>query len=146
RLKSVSAVGLWAPYDLPMTTSLADTTLTVFLKDQEASWLAEQLVLAAEEDPVIRARLSAAAGVESAADDARTLVLETVADHLPDVEHEDIDPLHRVIDLIEDLMEYGFEDEAADIAGEARDLYEEQFGDDGSEHLGRLHALIEGQD
>jgi len=129
-----------------MTTSFDGTELAAFLKDQEISWLTEQLVLAAEEDPVVRTRLSAAAGVESSADDARTLVLETVAAHLPDVEHEDVDPLHRVIDLIEDLMEYGFEDEAADIAGEARDLYEEQFGDDGSEHLDRLHALTEDQE
>lgn len=145
-MESVSSVGCRADYDLPMTTPLDGTELAVFLKDQEPSWLAEQLVLAAEEDPVLRIRLSAAAGAESAADDARTVVLETVADHLPDVDPEGIDPLHRVIDLIEDLMEYGFEDEAADIAGEAHDLYEEHFGDDDSEYLDRLHLLADGDE
>src|SRR5690625_1482999 len=129
-----------------MTTSFDGTELAAFLKGQEICWLTEQLVLAAEEDPVVRARLSAAAGVESAADDARTLVLETVADHLPDVDHEDVDPLHRVLDLLEELMEYGFEDEAADIAGEARDLYEQHFGEDDSEHLDRLHSLTDGEE
>lgn len=138
-------VGSGADYDLPMNTPLDSTELAVFLKEQEESWLAEQLLLAAEEDPVLRVRLSAAAGLESAADDARTLVLETVADHLPDVDHEDVDPLHRAIDLIEDLMGYGFEEEAAEIAAETRDLYEEHFGDDDGEYLDRLHPLADGE-
>lgn len=130
-----------------MTTPLDDAALTAFLEGQEASWLAEQLMLVAEWDPLTRIRLAAAAGAESAAHEARSAVLASVADHLPEetdgASGED-DELHRALDLLEDLVDYGFEEESADIAGEAREAYLVRHGQDDSEHLARLRAAVEG--
>ncbi|WP_028648381.1 hypothetical protein [Nocardiopsis sp. CNT312] len=124
-----------------MTTSLDDAALTAFLEGQETSWLAEQLIMAADDDPLTRIRLCAAAGAESAADEARTALLDLVADHVPSLVDEDPaegEELHRAIDLLDDLVEYGFEDEAARIAAEALADYLTQHGDDEGEYLDRL--------
>ncbi|WP_150238947.1 hypothetical protein [Nocardiopsis quinghaiensis] len=129
-----------------MTTPLDDAALTAFLEGQEPTWLAEQLMLVADEDPITRIRLVAAAGSESAVDGARTAVLTGVADHVPQeaAGSSDDDALHRVLDLLDDLTDYGFEDEAADIADEAREIYLSHHGEDGGEHLARLHVIADG--
>lgn len=129
-----------------MTTPLDDATLTAFLEGQESAWLAEQLMLIADEDPLVRIRLTAAAGSEKAVDEARDAVLTGVADHLPEDPTEGADALHRVLDVLDDLVDYGFEDESADIADEARELYLRLHGEDDSEHLARLHTLADGEE
>lgn len=128
-----------------MTTPLDHADLTAFLEEQESAWLAEQLMLVAEDDPVTRIRLTAAAGSESAVEEARATVLSTVAEHVPDESGEG-DPLHRCLDLLDDLIEYGYEEETADIADEAREAYTIRYGDDDSEHLSRLQALADGDE
>ncbi|MFD6098515.1 hypothetical protein ACFVWN_27435 [Nocardiopsis flavescens] len=125
-----------------MTTPLDDAALTAFLEGQDSAWLAEQLMLAADDDPITRIRLTAAAGSESAVDDARAVLLTAVEQHLPEEEADD-DALHRAIDLLDDLVDYGFEDEGGDIADEARDTYVDRHGDDDSDHLSRLSALAD---
>ncbi|WP_159940784.1 MULTISPECIES: hypothetical protein [unclassified Nocardiopsis] len=132
-----------------MTTPLDDAALTAFLEGQEAAWLAEQLMLVADEDPITRIRLTAAAGDESAVDQARTALLALVTEHSPQEsgrEPDDGDALHRGLDLLDDLADYGFEDESADIADEARELYLDRHGEDDSDHLARLHAIADGED
>ncbi|WP_017571910.1 hypothetical protein [Nocardiopsis halotolerans] len=132
-----------------MTTPLDDAALTAFLEGQEAAWLAEQLMLAADEDPITRIRLTAAAGSESAVDEARATVLAIVVNHLPQesaADPDDGDELHRALDLLDDLADYGFEDEAADIAYEAREVYLGRHGEDDGEHLARLHTLADGEE
>ena len=132
-------------YDLRMDTPLDDAALTAFLEGQDSAWLAEQLMLAAEEDPITRIRLSGAAGAESAVEEARAVVLAHVTDHLPSEEElDDGDPLHRALDLLDDLVEYGFEEEVGDIAEEARETYVTRHGEDDGEHLARLHVLADG--
>lgn len=141
--------GAGRAYDLPMTTPLDDAALTAFLEGQEASWLAEQLMLVADEDPITRIRLTAAAGSESAVDEARAAVLARVVAHLPQEaaqSPDDGDALHRALDLLDDLADYGFEDESADIADEAREIYLGRHGEDDSDHLARLHAAADGED
>ncbi|GAB2494247.1 hypothetical protein [Nocardiopsis aegyptia] len=130
-----------------MTTPLDDADLTAFLEGQETSWLAEQLMLVADEDPITRIRLTAAAGAESAVEEARAATLAAVVDHVPaaeDEEEDDGDALHRTLDLLDDLVDYGFEDETSDIADEARELYVSRHGEDDSEHLARLHVIADG--
>ncbi|WP_304451577.1 hypothetical protein [Nocardiopsis sp. YSL2] len=130
-----------------MTTPLDDADLTAFLEGQETSWLAEQLMLVADEDPITRIRLTAAAGSESVVEEARAATLAAVVDHVPateDEEEDDGDILHRTLDLLDDLVDYGFEDETADIADEARELYVTRHGEDESEHLARLHVIADG--
>lgn len=131
-----------------MTTPLDDAALTAFLEGQESTWLAEQLMLVADEDPITRIRLTAAAGSESAVDGARTVVLAGVADHVPGEAAGDSgdDALHRLLDLLDDLADYGFEDESADIADEAREIYLGRHGEDGGECLARLHAIADGDE
>ncbi|RKS05231.1 hypothetical protein DFP74_0825 [Nocardiopsis sp. Huas11] len=132
-----------------MTTPLDDAGLTAFLEGQETSWLAEQLMLVADEDPITRIRLTAAAGDESAVEEARAATLAAVVDHAPaaeDEEEDDGDTLHRTLDLLDDLVDYGFEDETSDIADEAREIYVTRHGEDDSEHLARLHVIADGSD
>lgn len=138
--------GACGPIILRVTTPLDDAALTAFLEGQDSAWLAEQLMLVADDDPITRIRLTAAAGSESAVDDARAVLLAAVVQHLPAEEPDDDDPLHRAIDLLDDLGDYGFEDESADIADEAREAYVERHGDDDSDHLARLHTLAEDED
>ncbi len=136
-------------YDLRMDTPLDDAELTAFLEGQDTSWLAEQLMLVADEDPITRIRLSAAAGAESAVEEARGVVLTRVTEHSPQeaaTDPDDGDPLHRSLDLLDDLLDYGFEDEVGDIADEAREIYVNRHGEDGSEHLARLHVLADGEE
>ena len=125
-----------------MNTSLDDAALTAFLESQDSAWLAEQLMLAADDDPITRIRLTAAAGSESAVDGARAVLLTAVEQHMPGQGPDGDDPLHRAIDLLDDLGGYGFEDESTDIADEARKAYTARHGDDG-DHLARLHALAD---
>ena len=131
-----------------MTTPLDDAALTAFLEGQETAWLAEQLMLIADEDPITRIRLTGAAGSESAVDDARAAVLAAVADHRPEeaAGDSDDDALHRALDLLDDLADYGFEDETSDIADEAREVYVKRHGEDDSDHLSRLHSLADAED
>ncbi|MDE3720913.1 hypothetical protein PWG71_05895 [Nocardiopsis sp. N85] len=129
-----------------MTTPLDDAALTAFLEGQDSAWLAEQLMLAADDDPITRIRLTAAAGSESAVDEARALLFAAIVQHLPEEAPDDDDALHRAIDLLDDLVDYGFEDESTDIADEARDAYVDRHGDDDGDHLARLHSLADGED
>ncbi|NYH51603.1 hypothetical protein HNR06_001192 [Nocardiopsis arvandica] len=131
-----------------MTTPLDDAALTAFLERQESAWLAEQLMLVADEDPITRIRLTAAAGSESAVDGVRAVVLAGVADHVPQESPEGSgdDALHRLLDLLDDLADYGFEDDSADIADEAREIYLSRHGEDGGECLARLHVLADDED
>ncbi|GAB3743660.1 hypothetical protein GCM10027590_60170 [Nocardiopsis nanhaiensis] len=136
-------------YDLLMNTPIADADLTAFLESQESAWLAEQLMLAADEDPITRIRLSAAAGAESAVEEARAVVLSRVTTHSPKDAAENPDEedfLHRAIDLLDDLIDYGFDDEVGDVADEAREVYTTRHGEDDSEHLARLHFLADGEE
>lgn len=131
---------------LDNTGSPSDADLTAFLESQEPSWLAEQLMIAADDDPVTRVRLAAASGSESAVGGSRDLLADAVEDYRPGAAadtDDGSDELRRVIDLLEDLLEYGFTDEAADLADEARELYLRLHGDDGSDHLDRLVELAE---
>lgn len=136
------------PYDLRMDTPLDDASLTAFLEGQDSAWLTEQLMLIADEDPITRIRLSGAAGAESAVEEARAVVLSLVNAHLPDEDETDDedDPLHRALDLLDDLIDYGFEDEIGDVADEAREVYVARHGEDDGEHLARLHVLADGDD
>lgn len=136
------------PYDLRMDTPLDDASLTAFLEGQDSAWLTEQLMLIADEDPITRIRLSGAAGAESAVEEARAAVLSLVNAHLPDEDETDDedDPLHRALDLLDDLIDYGFEDEIGDVADEAREVYVARHGEDDGEHLARLHVLADGDD
>ena len=132
-----------------MDTPLDDADLTAFLEGQDTAWLAEQLMLVADEDPITRIRLSAAAGAESAVEEARGIVLARVTGHSPQEaaeEPDDGDPLHRALDLLDDLLDYGFDDEVGDIADEAREIYATRHGQDDSEHLARLHVLADGEE
>ncbi|MBR8740755.1 hypothetical protein [Nocardiopsis sp. MG754419] len=132
-----------------MDTPLDDAALTAFLEGQDSAWLAEQLMLIADEDPITRIRLSGAAGAESAVEEARALVLSRVTAHVPHESEEDPDdgdPLHRVLDLLDDLIDYGFDDEIGDVADEAREAYVTRHGEDDGEHLARLHVLADGED
>lgn len=132
-----------------MDTPLDDASLTAFLEGQDSAWLTEQLMLIADEDPITRIRLSGAAGAESAVEEARAVVLSLVNAHLPDEaeEHdEEDDPLHRALDLLDDLIDYGFEDEVGDVADEAREVYVARHGEDDGEHLARLHTLADGEE
>lgn len=132
-----------------MDTPLDDASLTAFLEGQDSAWLTEQLMLIADEDPITRIRLSGAAGAESAVEEARAVVLSLVNAHLPDEVSEDDeedDPLHRAIDLLDDLVDYGFEDEVGDVADEAREVYVARHGEDDGEHLARLHVLADGEE
>lgn len=135
-------------YDLRMDTPLDDASLTAFLEGQDSAWLTEQLMLIADEDPITRIRLSGAAGAESAVEEARALVLSLVNAHLPDEIEEgaEDDPLHRALDLLDDLIDYGFDDEVGDVADEAREVYIARHGEDDGEHLARLHVLADGDD
>ncbi|MBB6118664.1 hypothetical protein [Nocardiopsis algeriensis] len=128
-----------------MTSPLDDAALAAFLESQDSAWLAEQLMLVADEDPITRIRLTAAAGSENAADEARDAVLSAIGKHSPGQDDEEPDLLHRAVDLLEDLADYGFEDESADIADEAREAYASRHGEDDSEHLARLDALADGE-
>lgn len=142
-------IGSRSSYDLRMDTPLDDADLTAFLEGQDSAWLAEQLMLIADEDPITRIRLSAAAGAESAVEEARGAVLARVTGHSPQEAAEDPDdgdPLHRALDLLDDLLDYGFEDEVGDIADEAREVYTLRHGEDDSEHLARLHVLADGEE
>lgn len=136
------------PYDLRMDTPLDDASLTAFLEGQDSAWLTEQLMLIADEDPITRIRLSGAAGAESAVEEARAVVLSLVNAHLPgeDETDDEDDPLHRALDLLDDLIDYGFEDEIGDVADEAREVYVARHGEDDGEHLARLHVLADGDD
>ncbi|GHC75445.1 hypothetical protein GCM10007079_10750 [Nocardiopsis terrae] len=132
-----------------MNTPLDDADLTAFLEGQDSAWLAEQLMLVADEDPITRIRLSAAAGAESAVEEARAVVLSRTTEHSSAAsaqDPDDGDPLHRALDLLDDLLDYGFEDEVGDIADEARELYTARHGQDDSEHLARLHVLADGEE
>lgn len=132
-----------------MDTPLDDASLTAFLEGQDSAWLTEQLMLIADEDPITRIRLSGAAGAESAVEEARAVVLSLVNAHLPDEiaeDDEEDDPLHRALDLLDDLVDYGFEDEVGDVADEAREAYVARHGEDDGEHLARLHVLADGEE
>ncbi len=132
-------------YALKMNTPLDDAALTAFLESQDRTWLTEQLMLIADEDPITRIRLSGAAGAESAVEEARAVLLAHIADHLP-TEDEEGDLLHRALDLLDDLIDYGFDEEVGDAADEAREMYVVRHGEDDSEHLARLHVLADGED
>ncbi len=141
--------GVCSSYDLRMDTPLDDAGLTAFLEGQDTAWLAEQLMLVADEDPITRIRLSAAAGAESTVAEARGILLSRVTEHSPQEaaeEPDDADPLHRALDLLDDLLDYGFDDEVGDIADEAREVYTTRHGQDDSEHLARLHVLADGEE
>ncbi|MEU3305463.1 hypothetical protein ACWGSK_05630 [Nocardiopsis sp. NPDC055551] len=132
-----------------MDTPLDDASLTAFLEGQDSAWLTEQLMLIADEDPITRIRLSGAAGAESAVEEARAVVLSLVNAHLPaksEDDDEEDDPLHRALDLLDDLIDYGFEDEIGDVADEAREVYVARHGEDDGEHLARLHVLADGEE
>ena len=75
-------------------------------------------------------------------------MLSLVNAHLPDEDETDDedDPLHRALDLLDDLIDYGFEDEIGDVADEAREVYVARHGEDDGEHLARLHVLADGDD
>lgn len=130
-------------------TQFDASELSDFLNDEEPTWLAEQLLRVAEEDPVVWVRLAAAAGSEAAVPAASDLIQEAILDYSPDVEswdHNTVDGAHRLeraIGVLEDLLDYGFADQVETLADDAAQLHSETQGDVADEHVNRLHELVD---
>ncbi|WP_285757385.1 hypothetical protein [Nocardiopsis ansamitocini] len=123
-----------------------DAELTAFLEDQESEWLAEQLMRIAEEDPVVRARLAAAAGFDSVVDDTRDLLTGAVLAHLPGLSEEGGPSgaparLDRTLETLDDLVDNGYAAEVHELAREALELYAKTHGEDESEQSERLRGF-----
>lgn len=134
------------------TDTTEDDTLSGFLTEQDVPWLAEQLIRVAREDPVAHARLAAAAGLDDAAPLAEQSLREAVLALRPGALDWDIDgddgseQLLRCIDLLDDLTEYGYAEESAQIARRAADLLTEThpgLDDDTTEALAQRAASAE---
>ncbi|MEY9213502.1 SWIM zinc finger family protein [Thermobifida halotolerans] len=154
--KHAVAVALaWFREDRPPPEPVSDRTdgeLRAFLLAQDAPWLAEQLLRITEDDSAVRARMLAAAGSESAVEECRGLLEEAVVAYDPFLEEwEDngSERLERAVDTLEDLLDYGYEHEAADLAREALHLLRdrvEEAADLADPHVERLTGIADPAD
>ncbi|WP_344971516.1 SWIM zinc finger family protein [Salinactinospora qingdaonensis] len=126
-----------------------EAALTAFLTAQEPAWLTEQLMNAAEDDPVLWGRMAAAAGLDAAVSLCRDLLREAVLAYVPEAEFRDsriddgAERLRRAVALLDDLLDYGFTEQVAEVADEILDTYDETHDDYESEHSERLAEIAE---
>lgn len=148
--KHVVAVALsWVEAGHEVTAESApeeEPDLAAFLKQQDGAWLTEQLLRVADDQPVVLARLQAAAGAPSAVATARDTLFTAIAEYLPDPDGWSSgdggeEQLRLAIELLDDLMEYGYTEEAADLASDAYDLFDETHGGYEDEHSQRLDEI-----
>ncbi|RNL84739.1 SWIM zinc finger family protein [Halostreptopolyspora alba] len=151
--KHAVAVALaWLATDRETTSSPPpppDPELSAFLEDQDSAWLAEQLLRIADDQPAVLARLQAAAGTHTAVDTARDALYRAITGYTPDPDGWNpgdggAEWLRQAIDTLDDLVEYGYEAEAAELAADAHALFDkthEGYEDGHSERLREMGGL-----
>jgi hypothetical protein len=131
------------------TASGKPATLREFLIGQDSAWLADELLRVADADPLVAARLKAAAGADRAGlVDLSRLRQELDTAILPGgfIEYGAAFGYARgidsVLDRVEELTNAGFPDAAIEAAEHALSLLEEAFGqvDDSDGELGAIRA------
>lgn len=130
-------------------TEVSDQRLHEFLRVQDPAWQVDELLAAAERDPLLRARLEVAAGADArAAYDDRALrqLLERAIEIADFVGYREASTyfygVSEALDAVADLIHTGFPDAAAHLAEYALELLEGAAGlvDDSD---GGLSAAIE---
>jgi hypothetical protein len=131
------------------TASGKSTTLREFLVRQDPAWLADELLRIADADPLVAARLKAAAGADRAGlVDLSRLRRELDAAILPGgyIDYEMAfgyaRGIERVLDRVEELRNEGFPDAAIEAAEHALGLLEGALGqvDDSDGEMGAVKA------
>ena len=131
------------------TASGKPTTLREFLLRQDPAWLADELLRVADADPLVAARLKAAAGADRAGlVDLSGLLRELDTAILPGgyIEYGAAfgyaSRIGQVLEQVEELTAEGFPDAAIEAAEHALRLLEEAFGqvDDSDGELGTVKA------
>ena len=131
------------------TASGKPTTLREFLVRQDPAWLADELLRIADADPLVAARLKAAAGADRAGlVDLSGLRRELDAVILPGgfIDYEMAfgyaHGIDRVLDRVEELRREGFPDAAIEAAEHALGLLEDALGqvDDSDGEMGAVKA------
>lgn len=117
-----------------------------FLEEQDSAWLAEQLLRIADDQPAVLARLQAAAGEEAAVGTARDALYNAITGYTPapgewDPGDGGAEWLSQAIDTLDDLVEYNYAAEAAELATDALALFDELHGDHEDEYAERLHKI-----
>ena len=110
---------------------VTDEQLLAFLERQDPAWLAEHLLHAAADDPLLRARLEVAAGSRPDVYDTshvRNRLVNAIAiDDFVDYRnaYSYVTHVHEALDEVEELTGDGFPDAAVELAEFALDLLEE---------------------